>query len=251
MTTEYSGTGDPVRTLELLWGVQAAPTRGPKPAHTVADVVRAAIEVADAEGLAAMSIRRVADHLGVGAMTLYRYVPGKAELLDLMVDTVSGELTRAEPTGEWRADLEATARDVRALYLRHRWLVQVATSRPPMGPNIMAKYEHELSIVEGIGLSDIDMDAAIALVNEYVHGAVRAAIESDQIQKESGLTHGQWWVQLAPVLAKVPQLENYPLANRVGTAVGVEFNAPYDPDYSFEFGLGRVLDGIAALLATR
>ncbi|WP_328994000.1 TetR/AcrR family transcriptional regulator [Kribbella sp. NBC_01245] len=248
MTTEYSGSGDPVRTLELLWGLQAVPTRGPKPAHTVADVVRAAIEVADAEGLTAMSIRRVADHLGVGAMTLYRYVPGKAELLDLMVDTVLGELTQAAPTKNWRADLEAMARDTRALYLRHRWLIQVATSRPPMGPNVMAKYERELSIVEGIGLSDIDMDAAIALMNEYVHGAVRGAIESDQIQKESGLTHEEWWVKLAPVLARVPQLVDYPLANRVGTAVGVEFNAPYDPDYSFEFGLGRVLDGIESLL---
>ena len=251
MTTEYSGSGDPARTLELLWGVQTPPKRGPKPALTVPGVVRAAVDIADAEGLAAMSIRRVAEHLGVGAMSLYRYVPGKAELLDLMLDTVYGEMARPPLTGDWRSGLEVVARENRALYLRHPWLLQVATSRPPLGPNVMAKYEYELSVLEGIGLSDIDMDAAVGLVNGYVHGAVRGAIEADQAQERSGLSYAEWWREQEPILSKIPELADFPIANRVGSAVGAEFNAPYDPDYSFEFGLGRVLDGIEALLADR
>jgi len=251
MTTEYSGSGDPARTLELLWGVRARPTRGPKPALTVADVVRAAVEIADTDGLTAMSIRKVADRLGVGAMSLYRYVPGKGELLDLMLDTVYGEVARPPRTGDWRSGLEAVARENRSLYLRHKWLLQVATSRPPLGPNVMAKYEYELSVVEGIGLSDIEMDAAVALVNGYVHGAVREAVEADRAQERSGLTYEEWWRKQEPILSKIAQLADFPIANRVGSAVGAEFNAPYDPEYSFEFGLGRVLDGIQALLGNR
>ncbi len=97
-----------------------------------------------------MSMRRVADELGVGAMTLYRYVPGKAELLDvMMLDTVYGELPRREVDGDWRAKLDEVARENRELYLRHPWLLQVATSRPPLGPHLMAKYEYELSVGRG------------------------------------------------------------------------------------------------------
>ena len=125
-----------------------------------------------------MSIRRVADELGVGAMTLYRYVPGKAELIDVMLDTVYGELPLREVDGDWRAKLDEVARESREMYLKHPWLLQVAVSRPPLGPGVMAKYEYELSAVEGIGLTDVEMDAAVALVNGYVHGAVRSAVEA-------------------------------------------------------------------------
>lgn len=251
MSTEYSGSGDPARTLELLWGLQTPPSRGPKPTLTVAEVVRAALDLADAEGLAAMSVRRVAERLGAGAMSLYRYVPGKAELLDLMLDAVYGEMARPPLTGDWRTGLEAVARENRALYQRHAWLLQVATSRPPLGPNLIAKYEYELSTVEGVGLSDIEMDAVVALVNGYVHGAARDAIEADRLQEQSGLTHEEWWRKQEPVLTRIPELADFPLAGRVGSAVGAAFNAPFDPDYSFEFGLSRVLDGIAALLVDR
>jgi AcrR family transcriptional regulator len=251
MTTEYTGGGDPAKSLELLWGLQSRPTRGPKPALTVEQIVAAAVGIADTEGLAAMSMRRVADELGVGAMTLYRYVPGKAELLDVMLDSVYGEMPRREVDGDWRAKLDAVARENRELYLRHPWLLQVATSRPPLGPHLMAKYEYELGAVEGIGLTDVEMDAAIALVNGYVHGAVRSAIEAKQLIQSSGITDEQWWRAHEPLLDKIGDAAEFPLASRVGTAVGQEFNAPYDSEHGFEFGLARVLDGIATLLADR
>src|SRR6266545_6160223 len=99
-------------------------------------------------------MRRVAEHLGVSAMSLYTYVPGKAELIDLMLDTVYGEAVGAGDEAEgWRARLASIARQSWALYLRHPWLLQVATARPPLGPNTADKYEHDLRAVAGIGLT--------------------------------------------------------------------------------------------------
>lgn len=249
MSTEYSGGGDPAKSLELLWGLQPRTTRGPRPALTIERIVAAALRIADAEGLAAMSMRRTADELGVGAMTLYRYVPGKAELLDLMLDTVYGEMPLRPVDGDWRARLEAVARANRELYLSHPWLLQVATSRPPLGPHVMAKYEYELGAVEGIGLSDVEMDAVVGLVTGYVHGAVRGAVEAQQVIQRTGITDEQWWRAHEPLLAKIGDAARFPLASRVGTTVGEQFGAPYDSEHGFEFGLARVLDGIAALLA--
>jgi AcrR family transcriptional regulator len=251
MNTEYSGSGDPTKSLELLWGLQTRPTRGPTPALTVEQVVATAVRIADAEGLAAMSIRRVADELGVGAMTLYRYVPGKAELLDVMLDTVYGEMPRRVVKGDWRAKLDEVARENRQLYLNHPWLLQIAVSRPPLGPNVMAKYEYELSAIEGIGLDDVEMDAAIGLVTGYVHGAVRSAVEARQVILRSGITDKEWWLAHEPLLEKIGDAQKFPLASRVGTTVGQVFDAPYDSEHGFEFGLARVLDGIATLLADR
>ncbi|HZO69234.1 MAG TPA: TetR/AcrR family transcriptional regulator C-terminal domain-containing protein [Kribbellaceae bacterium] len=251
MTTEHSGSGDPAKSLELMWGVQPRPTRGPKPTLTVPRIVAAAIAVADAEGLTAMSIRRVAQELGAGAMSLYRYLPGRAELVDLMVDTVYGELPRVVVRGTWRARLEAVARENRTLYLRHPWLLQVAAGRPVLGPNTMAKYEYELAAVEGIGLSDLEMDAVVTLLNGFVGGAVRGAVDAAQAERQSGLTDEQWWQAHQPLLEKVFDIDRFPLAARVGGAVGAELNSAYDPDHAFEFGLARVLDGISALLADR
>jgi AcrR family transcriptional regulator len=251
MNSEYSGAGDPAKSLELLWGLQSKPTRGPKPALTVDQVCAAAVRIADSEGLSALSMRRVADELGVGAMTLYRYVPGKAELLDVMLDSVYGEFPRRPVDGDWRAKLQEVALENRELYLRHPWLLYVASSRPPLGPGLMAKYEYELEAVEGIGLTDVEMDAAIALVNGYVHGAVRSAVDAKQVIQSSGITDKEWWLAHAPLLEKIGDAQKFPLASRVGTTVGEEFDAPYDSDFLFSFGLDRVLDGLAALLSAK
>lgn len=249
---EYSGAGDPVRSMELLWGVQGRAKRGPKPKLTLAQITRAAIAIADAEGLDALSMRRVGDSLGVTAMSLYSYVPGKAELLDLMLDTVYAEFTET-PSGKWRERLEHVARENWALYLRHPWLLQVATARPVLGPNTIAKYDHELRAVDGIGLSDIDMDLVITAVGSYVHGAVRTAVETAQAAQQTGKTDLQWWEELAPLLEKVFDPERHPVATRVGAAAGEEYNAPGDPLRTFNFGLRLLLDGIESHLrnATR
>jgi AcrR family transcriptional regulator len=249
MTTEYSGSGDPARSLALLW---RTPERPGRKGLSVDRIVRAAIEVADAEGLAALSMRRVADRLGVGTMSLYTYVPGKAELIDVMLDTVYGELPApGEVAGGWRAELELLARANWALYRRHPWMLHVAVSRPVLGPNAMAKYELELRAVDGIGLTEVEMDSVVSLVAGHVEGAARRAVEAAAAEQRTGMTDQQWWSAHAPLLSQLVDRDRFPTAARVGTAAGEAHGAAYDPDHAFEFGLQRVLDGIEVLVRTR
>ncbi len=237
--------------MTLLWGLQEKPKRGPKPRLTAAQITRAAIELADAEGLDAVSMRRIAEKLGgVTAMSLYTYVPGKGELLDLMLDAVYGEVLDPIPDGGWRERVEVVARQNRELYLRHPWLIQIAITRPVLGPNLLAKYELELSTVEGLGLTDVDMDLLLSMIGDYVHGAARAAIHAAQAEKHTGMTDNQWWEAHAPLLEKVYDASKYPVASRVGNTAGQEYGAG-DPERSFEFGLQRLLDGVEALIARR
>ncbi len=251
MTTEYSGSGDPARSLALLWRAREQPSRG-KAGLSVDQIVDAAIEVADIEGLAALSMRRVAERLGVGTMSLYTHVPGKAELLDVMLDTVYGETARPEGVaGGWRARLEQIARENWALYHRHPWMLHVATGRPPLGPNVTAKYDYELRAVDGIGLTDVEMDSVISLISGHVQSAARGAVEASQVEQRTGMTDEQWWWAHAPLLAKIVDTSRYPTATRVGTAAGVAHGAAYNPEHAFEFGLQRVLDGIDALIQAR
>ncbi|MEV5753269.1 TetR/AcrR family transcriptional regulator [Actinoallomurus sp. NPDC052308] len=252
MTTEYSGSGDPTRTMELLWGAQPRPRRGPRPRLTTEQITRAAIEAADAEGLAALSMRRVAERLGVGAMSLYTYVPGKAELVDLMVDAVYGERSGpVETSGGWRERLAGVARANWALYRRHPWMLQVATVRPALGPNALAKYDEELRAVEGIGLTDVEMDAVLTLVLQHVVSSARLLVEAAEAQSRTGLTDEEWWAAHAPLLAEVFEADRYPVAARVGAAAGEAHQAALSPEYAFEFGLARILDGVGALVESR
>ncbi|SCG50544.1 transcriptional regulator, TetR family [Micromonospora echinaurantiaca] len=252
VTTEYSGTGDPARSLALLWRTRERVSRKGRPDLSVDRIVRAAIEVADTEGLAALSMRRVAERLGVGTMSLYTYVPGKGELLDVMLDTVYGEAARpTDVPGGWRGRLTQIARETRALYLRHPWLLQVATTRPPLGPNVIARYEYELGAVDGIGLTDLEMDAVVTLISGFVHGAVRGAVEAAQAAERTGMTEEQWWQAHAPYLEKAMDPRRFPLAARVGAAAGEEYQAAGDPARAFEFGLDRILDGIEVLIRDR
>lgn len=251
--TQDNGDGDPRRAIELLWGVSAPPRRGPKPKLTTADVVQAAVALADADDIEAVTMRRVADHLGVSPMSLYTYVPGRAELLDLMIDHAHGELPAPAPGLGWRAALTAIAEHQWALFHRHPWLLQVTTTRSALGPHSFAKYEHELRAVEGIGLDDVEMDAAIALVTGLVRTTARSSLDNARLVRASGMTDAQWWERAAPVLAGIPAADaaHYPLSSRVGQAAGEAHNAAENPGHTFRFGLARVLDGIEALVSER
>jgi AcrR family transcriptional regulator len=249
----YSGSGDPARSLALLWRGSDRQGRKSRSDLSVDRIVRAAIEFADAEGLAALSMRRVADRLGVGTMSLYTYVPGKAELIDSMLDAVYGELPApSEAAGDgWRARLELLARQHRALYHRHPWMLRVAATRPVLGPNAMAKYEHELRAVDGIGLTEIEMDSVVSLIAGHVEGAARRAVEAAHAEQRTGMTDEQWWSAHAPLLGQLVDGDRFPTAARVGTAAAKAYGSAYDPDHAFEFGLQRVLDGIDVLVRSR
>lgn len=249
MTT--TGTGDPVRTMALLWRDRSAagPRRGPRPGLDVDGIVAAAVGLADAEGLAALSMRRVAAELGVAPMTLYTHVPGKGELTDLMVDAVTGELyPHGTPAGDWRQRVTAVARANWDLHVRHPWLGEVGTGRPPLGPGVLARYEHELRAVDGLGLSEVQMDLVVGLVDALVRGTVGGVGDRVRAEAASGVTEQQWWEATEPYLAQVFDPARYPTVARVGPVAGAELQAAYDPAASFAFGLDRLLDGIAVLI---
>jgi len=250
-----TGSGDPVRTLRLLWRDPAAvPRHGPRQQLSIGQVVAAATALADADGLEAVTMRRVAQDLEVAPMTLYTYVPGKAELLDLMLDAAYLRMPRADTTGQpWRQRLAAIAAENRALFETHPWAAAISTIRPPLGPGQMAKYEHELSAFEGLGLDDIQMDAALTHMLAFVQawawaGADARGADARAARGEGALDDEQWWAASAPVLAEVLDPEAYPLGVRVGTAAGTAHGAAYSPQHAYEFGLQTILDGLAALI---
>jgi AcrR family transcriptional regulator len=245
MPTEYSGSGDPQRTIDLLWGVRRR-RRGPKPSLSGEQVVTTAIRIADRDGLGGLSMRRLADDLGITAMSLYGYVPSKAELLDVMADRAYGEIAvRGDPATAWQARLAALAQQHWTLLLSHPWLLQIAASRPLLGPHMTAFYDAELAAVDGLGLTDIDMDLIASLLDDYVRGTARGAVEAAEAQARTGITDEQWWETYGPLLADVLDPADYPTATRVGAAAGAEYGAAHDPARSFRFGLQRVIDGIA------
>lgn len=227
---------DPERGTELLW--RAGPRRG----LSLERIVRAAVELADAEGLASVSMRRVAQSLGFTTMSLYRHVPGKAELVALMRDEVMGELAaaHAHSGSDWRTEIEAWARAGMEMHRRHPWLAESAGTRQLPGPNGVAVFERALSIMVGLGLSHAQVVAAATLVGGFVESAARQAAESARAEQDSGVSDEDWWGARDSLFE---HLDRYPTLSRIYAEGG--YDAPLDP---FEFGLGRVLDGVESLI---
>ncbi|MFD5092460.1 TetR/AcrR family transcriptional regulator [Amycolatopsis thailandensis] len=253
--TENNGGGDPARTIATLWGTRQLPRRGPKHTLTSEQVIAAAVELADGDqDLATLSMRRVAESLGVGTMSLYTYVASREELLEAMLDRVYGEAVRelGEPGDrDWVEGLREVARANWDLCLRHPWVLQVFTGRPPLGPRSIAKYERELAVVEGLGLTDVEMDSVITLVRDHVQGTARRRIEADRAVRRTGMDDAQWWAKAGPALAEVFEPESFPLAARVGQSAGEAHNGAHDPEHAYAFGLARLLDGVITLVKTR
>lgn len=232
------------RTMDLLWFPQAVEKkRGRRPGLSVARVVDTGIALADAEGLEAVSMRRVAQELGVVPMTLYTYVPDKSTLLDLMLDRVYLAMPRADRAGEpWRDRLAAIAEENRRLYLDHPWAAGLPAGRPPLGPGRMAKYEHELRAFDGCGLDDVATDAALTFLIGFVQSSARLAAEEPRGDDE-------WWAEQGPAFEAVFDPAAYPTAARIGAAAGEAQGAALNPDHAYAFGLQRVLDGLGVLIA--
>ncbi|WP_431727784.1 TetR/AcrR family transcriptional regulator [Verrucosispora sp. TAA-831] len=251
MPDHHTGGGDPAHTLRLLWRQPdaAPPRRGPRQGRSLDEIVMAAIALADAEGLDAVTMRALARALGVAPMTLYTYVPGKAELLDLMLDAIYAGMPRPDRSDQpWRARVAALAQDNRDLFTAHPWAAEVATGRPPLGPGLMAKYEHELRAFDDTGLDDVTRDAALTFVLDFVRAAARSAAEARSARAQTAWTDEQWWAANAPLLAQVLDEQQYPTAVRVGTAAGTAQQAAYHPDRAYTFGLTRILDALTTLI---
>lgn len=255
-TTENKGLGDPSRTIATLWGTRPTPRRGPKHTLTTAQVVTAAIEIADGDqDLAALSMRRVAEALDVGTMSLYTYIASRDELLEVMLDTVYAEAVHQLKAGGsadgWQDGLSRVAQVNWELSLQHPWVLQIFTGRPPLGPQSVAKYELELSPIEGIGLTDVEMDAVITLVHTHVEGVARQRVEADRTVRRTGLTDEQWWKIVEPVLSEVFDPSGFPIGSRVGNAAGQAHQSAHNPEHAYAFGLERLIAGVTVLIAER
>lgn len=246
MATEHSGSGDQARTVELLWGTRPEPKRGPKPGMTLDQISRAAIEIADAEGIGALSMRAVAKRLDVGTMSLYRYVPSKAELLDVMLDAVLAEARLAtEADGGWREKLEFSAWENWRLAHRHPWMLAVGQTRQATGPNGLRRYEAILRVLFDTGMPPQDIVDVIELLDSYVQGAARKSVDLIEVERRTGLTQDQWWHTVGSTVYDKVDWSGYPVV--VEVARHDVFGHP--PERDFAQGLRRILDGIAADVA--
>ncbi|GFH36848.1 TetR/AcrR family transcriptional regulator [Streptomyces pacificus] len=234
-------------SLDLLWGTGERPSRGPKPGLSLDRITGAAVAVADAEGLEAVSMRRVAAELGVGTMSLYRYVPGKAELLDLMLDRVQADSLAAAPppAADWRDAVRALAHGHRNQLHRHPWLLRVNEARSALGPNTLRGLEVCLSGLRDMGLTDPEKIAVIVTVQSFVTGTVRTEIQVGEAAVETGASHDEFWERQRPYLERAMTSGEFPHM----AALSEDAFAPGLD--SFGFGLDRLLEGFESLVARR
>jgi AcrR family transcriptional regulator len=248
LSVERTSRGDPARTVDLLWGDRPDGRRGPRPRLTVPAIVTAAVELADAAGLAAVTMRRLAERLGLASPNaLYSYVPSKAELVDLIVDACFArfELDAGALPPDIATRVRAIADANRALLRMHPWMAEIATDRPPLGPGQLRKYELELGALDGLGLSDREMDFTLTLVTTFVRSHVSSLAGAGSDAEEAA-----WWAQAGPALARQADPADYPLGSRVGSAVGGDQGRAVDPDSAYDFGVERIAAGVAALAAS-
>ncbi|MCP2258897.1 transcriptional regulator, TetR family [Streptoalloteichus tenebrarius] len=231
-----------------------APRRAPaaEPELTRDRVVRAAIEIADAEGLAGLSMRVVAARLGVATMSLYRHVDGKDDLVQLMIDAVYGELRHPEPPPSgWRRRLEVGARELWALHRRHPWLAQPhVLTRPLPLPNIIRAAEWMLAALDGLGLDPTTMVDLHVLVHSFVQGLGANLEHEAQAAAVTGLTEDEWMDRQLPAFADLVATGRYPV---FGSVLRAFARTGYDLDLDtvFELGLRALLDGHARVIEER
>lgn len=238
---------DPV--LPLLWrqaGHVPPVRRGPKQKVSLDAVLDAAIEIAEADGLAALSMRGLAQTLGLGAMTLYTYVPGRDELVVLMVDHVLGRSHRAPHSDDARRRLENVAESAYAELSAHPWLLEADGLRAWLGPHVTERYEWQLGAVDGLGLSDVEMDQSVVLLEGIAATAVRSRHAVVSAERRSGRTELEWWEANAEAMAELVGDRRFPLASRVGQSTGEAYQAATDPEQQFRFALDRVVIGLLA-----
>lgn len=238
------------QTIELLWRTKQPGTRGPRSSLTLDQVVSTAIGIADAEGLAAVTMRRVADALGVTTMSLYRYVPGKEDLVGLMMDAASEPPDTGGWPTDWRGRLTAWARGQRAILQRRPWLLDIPISGPPVGPNSLTWMEAALAAMVDTDLHEDDMMGVLSILTGYILTESRQELTMGRAAPRTGVTPAEWNRAYGSALRRVAGAERFPTVARVVDA-GVFDEEQQGPDVDFEYGLSFLLDGVAALIHTR
>lgn len=221
--------------VNLTWGKKARPSRGPKPALSTLQIARIAIQVADAEGLAAVTMQRVAREVGVTTMALYRYFPAKADLLDMMIDSASDSSPDfGKPPLPWNVRLKTWAQLCLSIYRNHSWFLEATSMRrSPMGPNELTWMEAALAMLAESGLAQQDRHRAFLAVIGHVRG--HATFQQIGTRNESAQ---QWTHDLAQMLKS--EAHRYPVLTDALNS-GMFFGSP---DSAFDFGLDCILEGI-------
>jgi AcrR family transcriptional regulator len=231
--------------LDLLWG-QRTLERERRRGLSAERVVGAAIELADVGGIGAVSMGRVAKHLGFTPMALYRYVRSKEELVALMVDEAVGSPSPFESTSGsgWRAGLERWAWELLAVARAHPWILDLPLPSLPFGPNRLLWFDRGLQTFAETSLAEDDKAALILLVNNYVFSQARLAVDASDGPEGVGTAAAAAFRQALSALADA---ERFP-AVRASLDAGL-LTAPRSRDANFAFGLERILDGIEQLVA--
>ncbi|MGW7683933.1 TetR/AcrR family transcriptional regulator C-terminal domain-containing protein [Kribbella sp. NPDC054772] len=205
-------------------------------------IVQTAMELLDTEGLAGLSMRKLAARLGAGATSLYWHVPTKVDLIDLLIDEVWGEIDVPEPElAGWRSGALLFGHSLRSAVLRHRWLPEVMYTRPSIGPNAMILGERGLVLFGAAGFSDHEVDLAVGSVMSYVLGTVSAEVATREMVRKSGRSEESWVNDLLEQAQAVAT--DYPEMQRSVTRRTVT-DLDSNLTESFVFGLDALLDGL-------
>lgn len=209
--------------------------------------MRAAVELLDEEGLAGLSMRKLADRLSAGATSIYWHVETKDDLLEYVIDEIYGEVDApdAELAG-WRSGVILLAHSLRATILRHPWLPEVISSRASIGPNAMSLSRRATALFSAAGFTGFDLDHAASALMAYVIGTAGSEAAWLATVKASGKTVSEW---VGEVYAQAQEAakEDYPeLVERIADWKGVDLLQMRSA--SFTFGLECLLDGFAARL---
>ncbi|GGR88076.1 MULTISPECIES: TetR/AcrR family transcriptional regulator [Streptomyces] len=226
---------------EVIWARPQRTGRGPRPAYTRDDIAAAAVRIADAQGLDAVSMRHVAAELGCGTMSLYNYVPRKEDLYELMVDAVGGEHELWEPSGDWRTDMRRVARQTRELMRRHPWLPRLMSPAYGFSPNALRYLEHCLACLDPLQERYGTKLELIAMLNGMVTAYVRN--ELDTAERVRALP----WSEDEENAVRIAYL-----GGRLATgayprmaAAFTEDAGPIDLEAVFERAVERVIDAFA------
>ncbi|QKW33649.1 TetR/AcrR family transcriptional regulator [Actinomadura sp. NAK00032] len=225
--------------IALAWGLRDRPGKGPRPGLSLPQIVQAALDVARADGLAAVSMARVAKEVGVSTMALYRYVAAKDDLLDLMQDAAYAHPPEAPADKDWRAGLTEWAWAILHALRRHPWVLQMPVSGPPLMPNQIAWLERGLTCLDGTGLAESEKLSVVMLLSGYVRQWAGLSIAVGAAGPDQAARY-------ATTLARVIDPVRFPAVS-AAMAAGAVNDEWDDGDAEFVFGLDRVLDGIAAL----
>ena len=246
MTEPQPGTPEGRRVLELLWAPpQQPPVRGPRPRISLADIVASGVAIADAEGLAALSMRKVANRLGVGAMSLYTYVPGRSELVELMIDWVYGEHQIPDAKLPWRQRVERLARETWRIYGAHPWLLDYNMTRLPIGPNVLDVSEVLYAALRDAGFEGAENVAIFNLINWQLLGAARSMISDADEARHTGVSAEAYWDSRASFWDTYFDWNRYPTMAAIWQAGGFGDPAGWD----FDRMLDRLLTGVQQLAA--